>query len=54
MLTNPRKVGLVVVPLMIVAAFVENDSVAIALSTVALAVAVVALVATLLARRSSR
>lgn len=54
MLTNHRKVGLVVVPLLIAAAFVENDSVAIALSAVALAVAVLALVVTLLARRGSR
>ena len=54
MLTNHRKVGLVVVPLLVAAAFVENDRVAIALSAVALAVVVVALVATLLARRASR
>ncbi len=54
MLTNHRKVGLVVVPLLIAAAFIDDDGIAIALSGVALAVAVLALVVTLLARRASR
>jgi hypothetical protein len=54
MLTDHRKVGLVVVPLLLVAAFVEHDGVSIALSVVALALALVALIAILLARRAAR
>ena len=54
MLTDHRKVALVVVPLLLLAAFVEHDGVSIALSVVALALAVVALVAILLARRAAR
>jgi len=53
-LTDHRKVGLVVVPLLIVAAFVDHDGVSIALSVVALAIAVVALVVILWARRAAR
>jgi hypothetical protein len=54
MLTDHRKVGLVVVPLLLLAAFVEHDGVSIALSVVALALALVALIAILLARRAAR
>ncbi|HYK06296.1 MAG TPA: hypothetical protein VEW11_00880 [Gaiellaceae bacterium] len=54
MLTDHRKVALVVVPLLLVAAFVDHDGISIALSVVALALAVVALVAILLARRAAR
>jgi hypothetical protein len=54
MLTDHRKVGLVVVPLLIAAAFVDHDGVSIALSVVALTVAVVALVLILRARRAAR
>lgn len=50
MLTSPRKVGLVVVPLLLAAAFVDHDGISIALSAVALAVAVVAIVVTLVRR----
>jgi hypothetical protein len=53
-LTHHRKVALVVVPLLIVAAFVDHDGVSIALSVIALAVAVVALIAILRARRAAR
>jgi hypothetical protein len=53
-LSDHRKVGLVVVPLLIVAAFVDHDGVSIALSVVALAIAVVALVVILRARRAAR
>ena len=54
MLTDHRKVGLVVVPLLILSAFVDHDGVSIALSVVALAIALVALVLILRARRASR
>ena len=54
MLTDHRKVGLVVVPLLIAAAFVDHDGVSIALSVVGLTVAVVALVLIVRARRASR
>ncbi len=54
MLTDHRKVGLVVVPLLIAAAFVDHDGVSIALSVVGLTVAVVALVLILRARRAAR
>ena len=54
MLTDHRKVALVVVPLLLVAAFVEHDGVSIALSVVALTLALVALIAILLARRAAR
>ena len=54
MLTDPRKVALVVVPLLLVATFVEHDGLSIALSVVALALAVVALVLVVRARRASR
>jgi hypothetical protein len=54
MLTDHRKVALVVVPLLLVAAFVEHDGVSIALSVVALALALVAIIAILLARRAAR
>jgi Flp pilus assembly protein TadB len=53
-LSDHRKVGLVVVPLLIVAAFVDHDGISIALSVVALAVAVVAIVVILRARRAAR
>ena len=54
MLTDHRKVALIVVPLLLVAAFVEHDGVSIALSVVALALALVSLIAILLARRTAR
>ena len=54
MLTDHRKVALVVVPLLLVAAFVHHDGISIALSVVALALTLVALVAILLARRAAR
>ena len=54
MLTDHRKVALVVVPLLLVAAFVDHDGISIALSVIALALALVALVAILLARRAAR
>ena len=54
LLTNPRRVGLVVVPLLIAAALVEHDGVAIGLSALALTVALAALAATLWARRHPR
>lgn len=50
MLTNYRKVGLVVVPLLIAAAFVNDDRVSIGLSAVALVLAVVAIVVTVVRR----
>jgi inner membrane protein involved in colicin E2 resistance len=53
-LTDHRKVALVVVPLLLLAAFVEHDGVSIALSVVALALALVALIAILRARRAAR
>ena len=49
-----RKVGLVVLALLIAAAFVDNDTVSIALSLAGLAIAVVALVPIFLARRAAR
>ena len=54
MFTDHRKVGLVVVPLLIAAAFVDHDGVSIALSVLGLTVAVVALVLIVRARRASR
>ena len=54
MLTDHRKVALVVVPLLLLAAFIEHDGVSIALSVVALALALVALIAILRARRAAR
>jgi Flp pilus assembly protein TadB len=53
-LTDHRKVGLVVVPLLLVAAFVDHDGVSIALSVVAFAIALLALVLILRARRAAR
>jgi hypothetical protein len=53
-LTDHRKVALVVVPLLLLAAFIEHDGVSIALSVVALALALVALIAILRARRAAR
>jgi hypothetical protein len=54
MLTNHRRVALVVVPLLVAAALVEHDGISIALSAVALTLALVALGATLWARRRPR
>ncbi len=54
MLTDHRKVALVVVPLLLIAAFVDHDGISIALSVVALTLALVALIAILLARRAAR
>jgi len=54
MLTDVRKVGLVVVPLLLAAAFIEHDGLSIGLSVVALALTIVALVAILRARRATR
>ena len=54
MLTNHRRVALVVVPLLIAAALIEHDGISIALSAVALALALVALGVTLWTRRGSR
>jgi hypothetical protein len=54
MLTDVRKVGLVVVPLLLAAAFIEHDGLSIGLSVVALALTIVALVAILRARRAAR
>jgi hypothetical protein len=51
MLTDYRKVALVVVPLLLAAGFVEHDGIAIALSVVGLTVAVAALGVTLWTRR---
>jgi len=53
-LTDHRRVGLVVVPLLLAAAFVDHDGVSIALSVVALAIALLALVLILRARRAAR
>ena len=49
-----RTVGLVVLALLVAAAFVDNDSVSIALSVAGLAIAVVTLVLIFLARRAAR
>ena len=49
-----RKVGLVILALLIAAALVDNDTVSIALSVAGLAIAVVALVLIFLARRAAR
>ena len=54
MLTNHRRVALVVVPLLIAAALIDQDGISIALSAVALALALVALGVTLWSRRGSR
>jgi hypothetical protein len=54
MLTNHRRVALLVVPLLIAAALIEHDGIAIALSVVALTLALAALGVTLWARRGSR
>jgi hypothetical protein len=54
MLTNHRRVALVVVPLLIAAALIDHDGISIVLSAVALTLALVALGVTLWARRSSR
>ena len=54
MLTNHRRVALLVVPLLIAAALIEHDGIAIGLSAVALTLALAALGATLWARRGSR
>jgi hypothetical protein len=54
MLTNHRLVALVVVPLLIAAALIEHDGLAIVISATALTLALVALGATLWARRGSR
>jgi membrane protein implicated in regulation of membrane protease activity len=49
-----RKVGLVVLALLITAAFVGNDTVSIALSVAGLTIAVVSLVLIFVARRNAR
>ena len=54
MLTDHRKAALVIVPLLLAAAFVEHDGVSIGLSVVALALTVVVLIAILRARRAAR
>ena len=54
MLTDHRKAALVIVPLLLAAAFVEHDGVSIGLSVVALALAIVVLIAILRARRAAR
>ena len=54
MLTDHRKAALVIVPLLLAAAFVEHDGVSIGLSVLALALALVVLVAILRARRAAR
>ena len=54
MLTDHRKAALVIVPLLLAAAFVEHDGVSIGLSVVALALTLVVLVAILRARRAAR
>ena len=54
MLTDHRKAALVIVPLLLAAAFVEHDGVSIGLSVVALALSLVVLVAVLRARRAAR
>jgi Na+/H+ antiporter NhaD/arsenite permease-like protein len=54
MLRDHRKVGLIVVALLLAGFFVEHDGVAVALSIVALAVALAAIVMILLARRAER
>ncbi|NUT55265.1 MAG: hypothetical protein HOQ03_04695 [Thermoleophilia bacterium] len=52
MLTDYRKVALVVVPLLVAAALIEHEGVAIALSALGLTLALAALAATLWTRRS--
>ncbi len=54
MLTDHRKAALVIVPLLLAAAFVEHDGVSIGLSVVALALTIVVLIAILRARRAAR
>jgi hypothetical protein len=54
MLTDYRKVALVVVPLLVAAGFVEHDGIAIALSAAGLTVALVALGVTLWTGRRPR
>jgi hypothetical protein len=54
MLTNHRLVALVVVPLLVAAALVEHDGIAIALSALGLTIALVAIGVTLWTRRSQR
>jgi Flp pilus assembly protein TadB len=54
MLTDHRKAALVIVPLLLAAAFVEHDGVSIGLSVVALALALVVIGAILRARRAAR
>ena len=54
MLTDHRKAALVIVPLLLAAWLVPNDSVSIGLSVVALALTLVVLVAILRARRAAR
>ena len=54
MLTNHRRVALVVVPLLVAAAFVEHDGIAIALSALGLTIALLALGVTLWSRRRAR
>ena len=54
MLTDHRKAALVIVPLLLAAAFVEHDGVSIGLSVVALALTLVVLIAILRARRAAR
>ena len=51
MLSSQRKVGLVVLALLIAAAFVDNDGLSIGLSVAALTIAVVTLVLIFVARR---
>ena len=54
MLRDYRKVGLVVVPLLVAAALVEHDGIAIALSAIGLTLALLALGVTLWTRRGTR
>ena len=54
MLTNHRRVALVVVPLLLAAALIEHDGISIALSALALTLALAALGVNLWARRGSR
>jgi len=54
MLTDHRKAALVIVPLLLAAAFVEHDGVSIGLSVLALALSLIVLVAILRARRAAR
>jgi hypothetical protein len=54
MLRDYRKVGLVVVPLLVAAALIEHDGIAIALSAIGLTLALLALGVNLWSRRGTR